>query len=139
MEATLNPADLLTIAGASIAAIVVTQFAKMLFTLTRRVVRIVALVTGLILVAAAIGPMLIVGAKLVKAFQAIKTAFIAVQLVMAANPFILLAIAVAAIAFLIFKNWDKILAFLKAVWEKIKEVFDAAIDFLVAAIKTILD
>ncbi len=53
MEATLNPADLLTIAGASIAAIVVTQFAKMLFTLTRRVVRIVALVTGLIVVVGA--------------------------------------------------------------------------------------
>ena len=95
-------------------------------------------VRNLVLVAAAIGPMLIVGAKLVKAFQAIKTAFIAVQLVMAANPFILLAIAVAAIAFLIFKNWDKILAFLKAVWEKIKDVFDAAIDFLVAAITAYL-
>ncbi len=53
MEVTLNPADLLTIAGASVAAIVVTQFAKMLFTLTRKVVRGVALVTGLIVVVGA--------------------------------------------------------------------------------------
>ncbi len=53
MEVTLNPADLLTIAGASVAAIVVTQFAKMLFTLTRKVVRGVALVTGLVVVVGA--------------------------------------------------------------------------------------
>ena len=51
--ATLNPADLLTIAGASVAAIVVTQFAKMMFTLSRRVMRIVALTTGLIVVVGA--------------------------------------------------------------------------------------
>ena len=53
MDPTLNPADLLTIAGASVAAIVVTQFAKILFTLTRRKVRIVALVTGLTVVVGA--------------------------------------------------------------------------------------
>ena len=64
MEATLNPADLLTIAGASVAAIVVTQFAKILFTLTRRTVRIVALVTGLIVVVGAyvtLNPVTIIG------------------------------------------------------------------------------
>ncbi len=51
--ATLDPADLLTIAGASVAAIVVTQFAKMMFTLARRVVRVVALLTGLAVVVVA--------------------------------------------------------------------------------------
>ena len=51
--ATLNPADLLTIAGASVAAIVVTQFAKMMFTLSRVWVRIIALSTGLVVVVAA--------------------------------------------------------------------------------------
>ena len=64
MEATLNPADLLTIAGASVAAIVVTQFAKMMFTLTRRVVRIVALTTGLIVVVGAyttLNPVTVIG------------------------------------------------------------------------------
>ena len=89
----------------------------------------------ILLAVAAIGPLLIVGGKLIKAFQAIKAAFIAIQVVMAANPFILLAIAVVAIAFLIFKNWDKIKAFLLAVWEKIKDIFDAAIDFLIKVIK----
>ncbi len=51
--ATLNPADLLTIAGASVAAIVVTQFAKMMFSLSRQAVRIVALLTGLTVVTVA--------------------------------------------------------------------------------------
>jgi hypothetical protein len=51
--ATLNPADLLTIAGASVAAIVVTQFAKMMFTLSRLWVRIIALSTGLVVVVVA--------------------------------------------------------------------------------------
>ncbi len=51
--ASLNPADLLTIAGASVAAIVVTQFAKMLFTLSRQWIRIVALLTGLAVVVVA--------------------------------------------------------------------------------------
>ena len=51
--ATLNPADLLTIAGASVAAIVVTQFAKMMFNLSRLWVRTIALVTGLAVVVVA--------------------------------------------------------------------------------------
>ena len=51
--ATLNPADLLTIAGASVAAIVVTQFAKMMFSLPRLWVRTIALVTGLAVVVVA--------------------------------------------------------------------------------------
>ena len=51
--ATLNPADLLTIAGASVAAIVVTQFAKMMFNLPRLWVRTIALVTGLAVVVVA--------------------------------------------------------------------------------------
>ena len=53
MEVSLASADLLTIAGASVAAFVVTQFAKMLFSLTRRAVRSVALVVGLAVVVGA--------------------------------------------------------------------------------------
>lgn len=52
-SSTLAPADLLTIAGASVAAITVTQFAKMLFTLSRKAIRIVSLVTGLVVVVGA--------------------------------------------------------------------------------------
>ena len=51
--ATLNPADLLTIAGASVAAIVVTQFTKMMFSLSRLWVRVIALSTGLLVVVVA--------------------------------------------------------------------------------------
>ncbi len=51
--ATLNPADLLTIAGATVAAMVVTQFAKMMFNLSRLWVRTIALLTGLAVVVVA--------------------------------------------------------------------------------------
>lgn len=48
--ASLAPADLMTIAGASVAAITVTQFAKILFSLSRRLIRVVSLLTGLAVV-----------------------------------------------------------------------------------------
>lgn len=89
----------------------------------------------LVLVAAAVGPVLIVGSKLIKAFAAVKKAFIAIQIVMAANPFILLIAAIIAIVILIVLNWDKIVAFLKVVWDKIKEIFSAAVDFLIGVIE----
>lgn len=70
-------------------------------------------------VAAAVGPVLFVGGKLVGAFQAVGTAFSALKLVLLANPFVALAAAVVAIAALIILNWDKIVGFLKGVWDKI--------------------
>lgn len=43
---------------------------------------------------------------------------------LSANPIILIAGAVAALAVLVIKNWDAILAALKAGWDKIKAVID---------------
>lgn len=79
--------------------------------------------------AAAIGPLLIAGAKLIQAFQAVKTAFIAIQVVMMANPFILLIAAVIAIAALIILNWDRIRDFLLSVWATIKRGLDTLAGF----------
>lgn len=49
-ETTLQVGDLLTVAGAGAAALIVAQFAKILFTLQARWVRTIAMLTGLIIV-----------------------------------------------------------------------------------------
>jgi phage-related minor tail protein len=101
--------------------------------------KLIVMIAG---VAAAIGPVLLVGAKLVKAFGAISKAFGIVSKLMATNPWLLLIAAVVALVIIIVKNWDKITAFLKRtwdwikttagkLWEWIKEVFKAALDWLV--------
>lgn len=71
--------------------------------------------------AAAIGPVLIVTAKLVKAFQVVGTAFKVLSALMATNPWLLLIAAVVALVIIIVTNWDKISAFLKKTWEYIKK------------------
>jgi phage-related protein len=73
-------------------------------------------------VAAAIGPVLIVGAKLVSAFGVISKAFTALRLVMLANPFIAIAAAVIALVTIIVVNWDTIKKFLVKTWETITRV-----------------
>lgn len=49
-QATLNAADLLTIAGASLAAIIITQFLKVLLNLPALWIRVISMLTGLIVV-----------------------------------------------------------------------------------------
>ena len=92
-------------------------------------------------VAAAIGPLILIGSKLVGGFRAIIGAFQLLRVVMLANPFVALATAIAAIAVLVITNWDKIvevfkgaMKFLKEtgekLWKPIGEGFKAAIDFI---------
>ena len=90
-------------------------------------------------VAAAIGPVLVVGAKLVSAFGTIMKAFKALQLLMMANPWILLIAAVVALVVLIVANWDKILAFLKKAWDWIKGAAAAVGNFIKDAFKKAVD
>jgi hypothetical protein len=93
----------------------------------------------LIAVAAAVGPVLIVGAKLVSAFGTIMKAFKALQLLMMANPWVLLIAAVVALVILIVANWDKILAFLKKAWDWIKGAAAAVGNFIKDAFKKAVD
>lgn len=90
-------------------------------------------------VAAAIGPVLIVGGKLIKGFLAIQKAFGALSAVMAANPWILLVAATVALVVLIVKNWDKIVAFLKRTWDWIKKAATAVWDWVKAAFQRGVD
>ena len=63
--------------------------------------------------------------KLVEIFNAVKTAFIALQVVLYSNPFILLAAAVVALAFLIIKYHTQIWDFIQKVWHDIASFFDS--------------
>ncbi len=94
------------------------------------------IVLAILGVAAAIGPLLIVGAKLVKSFQVIAGAMKVLNLAFLTNPFFLLALAVVAIAVLIFLNWDKIKGFLIAVWDWMKGAAQAIADFFVGVWNT---
>jgi TP901 family phage tail tape measure protein len=64
--------------------------------------------------------------SLVGIFKAVKAAFILLKAAMLANPFVAIAAAVIAIAFLIYQNWDAIKAFLINVWNAIKDAAIAA-------------
>lgn len=88
--------------------------------------------------AVAIGPLLLVGSKLVGTFQAVGSAFSALKLLLLANPFVALAAAVVALVALVVLNWDKITAVFrgalrfitetgKKLWTPVSQGFTAAI------------
>lgn len=47
----------------------------------------------------------------------------AVWMVMMANPIAVLVAAIVGVAYLVYKNWDKIVAYVSGAWERIKAVF----------------
>jgi hypothetical protein len=98
-----------------------------------------AIVGPVLGIVAAIGPLLIVGAKLIKMFQAVKAAFLLVQATLAANPFLLLIAAVVALVIIVVKNWDKIKAVILAVWEKIRDVGAKIWNGIKDAIRTVIE
>jgi TP901 family phage tail tape measure protein len=59
----------------------------------------------------------------------VKGAFIALRVVMMANPFILIATVAIAVIALIYANWDKIVVFFKNLWEKVKQVFKVVFEW----------
>jgi phage-related protein len=65
------------------------------------------------------GTIVKVGAAVVNTFMSIMRVFRALSLLMMTNPWVLLAVAVVAIAVLIYQNWDAIVAFLTQVWTTI--------------------
>lgn len=89
-------------------------------------------------IAAAVGPVLLVGGKLVSSFGAIGKAFKALSLLLSTNPYVALIAVTVTLVTLIITNWDKIKAFLEKVWEGIKRVaevvWDAIKDFFSKAL-----
>lgn len=90
-------------------------------------------VVGLLAVVAAVGPLLIIGAKLVMAFNTIRTAMAAMNLAFLANPFVLLGIAIAVLVVLVVKHWDTIkkvlldglraiMGFFRGAWDRLKAI-----------------
>lgn len=85
--------------------------------------------------AAALGPVLFIGGKIIsfvgsfmvnltklmKVFGAVGKVFMWLSKIFMANPWILLIVAVVALAVLIYKNWDAIKEYLSAAWEWIKD------------------
>ena len=96
-------------------------------------------ISVLLIVAATVGPVLIVGAKLISAFKAIKAAFLVVKLALAANPYILIIAATIAIVTLIIANWDKIKKTLLVIWDAIKKAASATWEFIKDAISKAID
>jgi phage-related minor tail protein len=99
------------------------------------------LIAKILLIVAAVGPLLIVLGKLVGAFGMVANAVIGVTKLFAANPWLLLIAAVVALVIVIVKNWDKIKRVIlgawnhikratKRVWDGIKRGVGAAVDFL---------
>lgn len=88
------------------------------------------IMTVLVGLAATIGPVLVVGAKLVKGFQAIGTAFKVLSAIVSANPWVLLIAATIALVVVIVKNWDKIKAALAKAWDGIKRGASAVWTFI---------
>lgn len=104
--------------------------AKGFQSLSPDVQRFIVIAAGIV---AAVGPVILITGKLVGAFKAVGTAFSVLRVLMLANPFIALAVAVAAIAALIFLNWDKIVGFLKGVWNTIQKGIGGLVDFFTDA------
>lgn len=82
----------------------------------------------IVLLAAAIGPLILIGVKLIGLFKTIKTAWLALQTAFMANPMVLLIMAIVAavilVAVIIKKNWTSIKNFFVAIWNGIKAVWD---------------
>lgn len=84
-------------------------------------------------VVAAVGPLLVIGAKLVSAFNVIRGAMAALNLAFLANPFVLLGLAIVALVVIVVKNWDTIkrvllaglkaiMGFFRSAWDRIKAI-----------------
>lgn len=86
-------------------------------------------VIAILALAAAIGPLLIVGAKLVTSFGIIKDAFKALNLAFMTNPWTLLIAATVALVALIIANWDKIKAAALAAKDWIIDKWNAVVTF----------
>lgn len=75
--------------------------------------------------------------SLIAIFPAIGAAFSAVSAFAAANPIVLIAAAVAALALLIITHWEEIKPVLEKIWQKVQDVAGKIKDFVLGAIEKI--
>ena len=83
------------------------------------------LIITLAAIAAALGPLLIIVGSAIRLMAVLRTAFIALNAVMVANPILAIVAAVALLVtagIILYKNWDKVVVYLKALWEDLKRV-----------------
>ena len=76
-------------------------------------------------------------AKFLTYLPAIKAAFAAVTAFAAANPIVLIGVAVAALVAAIITHWDKIKPILAEIWDKVKEVATKVADVIKGAIEKV--
>jgi TP901 family phage tail tape measure protein len=87
--------------------------------------------------AAAIGPVLVITAKLITAVKTIVGVIKLLNLALLANPFVLIAAAAVVAVVLIIKNWDTVKAFFVALWEGIQVAARIVWDYLTAAAQVV--
>lgn len=90
-------------------------------------------------VAAAIGPVLLITAKLITAVKTIVGVIKLLNLALLANPWVLVGAAAVAVVLLIIKYWEPIKEFFLALWEGIKAAAQAAGQFLADLFFTVAD
>lgn len=102
------------------------------------------LIAGALL--AALGPVLLVVGKVISVvgkfisvIGQVGKAFMWLSKLFMANPWALLIVAVVALAIVIYKNWDKIKAFLVKAWETIKEKASAFWEALKGGFQRLVD
>ena len=98
---------------------------------------IAAIVAAISPVASIIGTISGAIAKFLTYLPAIKAAFAAVTAFVAANPIVLIGVAVGALVAAIVTHWDKIKPILAEVWEKIKDVATKVADVIKGAIEKV--
>ena len=93
------------------------------------------IILGGILLAAALGPIILIAAKIVGAISALAPLFgvLKIAFVALTGPIGLVVAAVAAlitIGVLLYKNWDTIKEFFTNLWEKVKEIFWSTVEWI---------
>lgn len=98
--------------------------------------KVIAVIAGAL---ATLGPVLLIGAKIVGAIKSIIAVIKVLQVFLVANPWLLVAAAAIAAVVLIVKNWDTIVAFFQAIWDGIKNAAFAVWDAIKAIASAVGD
>ncbi len=88
-------------------------------------------------IAAAIGPVLIITAKLITSIKTIIAVVKGLSLALAANPWVLVAAAAIAAVVLIIKYWDEIVEFFAIIWDGIKAAASVLWDALTVGFEAV--